>query len=734
MSIKTIRNLFLALGALLAASCAKDGLEREGFRLYYPNGVEFGQNVGFNISPTWSGGTPEDFKITQVKLDDAYYVGPEFTINSSTGILTIAGTVNTAPGVYRISICCSVNGVKYSFPDKLTITFLNGIPEGISTEPDFFFLNIAHLKADSTKELPTAKVVTEGEHLKIESYSIRNVKKDGEYLDNITTPYFTISEDGVISAVRGAPFEVGTYKLDIKLETRSYRDENSKVGLFTDAVTVHVVSGPTSIAYNRDTFYLDEGENSTFESAAPVVTGSLDGLEFSIQSNPATDKISIDSATGVIKVAKGHGFVNGDVYALDVYVKNAYIEEPECFQRVLTLKVVDNIPAIQDFSYAEQIKKMVLGWTAEPEPADNGAYIYEFTDPSADYVKWVSLDPETGKLSAVKGNKLPVGTYEISVTARDGKYQNPVEKVFTLNVVENPYYFTYFSCGNNLGLTEEQTRGVSQFRVYSEEELQSLNPAIKYTDLSSEATVTFSGARKSQLSGTAVDKTSGKLTLKGFVSQKMGVYIVTATTKDPSDPENTFSVKVPVFVDFAGVTAAGLSVEYTPFVLRFNPKEGGRSAVPAIKGAKLADFYLDWRRTFAFYNLDGNPDIFTPDGALSATNNTFLQHLWKNYGSVNYGSKDAVGFYDGSKAKSREVLAKSPCYVDGNRGSNYLSVVANRGVWFDQEWADGVFIGEMTVAVSPFDGFKDLGDALGGAVDDHKFNPFALWIDRDYEE
>ena len=115
-------------------------------------------------------------------------MGPEFTINSSTGVLTIAGTVNTAPGVYRISICCSVNGVKYSFPDKLTVTFLNGIPEGISTEPDFFFLNIAHLKADSTKELPTAKVVTEGEHLKIESYSIRNVKKDGEYLDNITTP------------------------------------------------------------------------------------------------------------------------------------------------------------------------------------------------------------------------------------------------------------------------------------------------------------------------------------------------------------------------------------------------------------------------------------------------------------------------------------------------------------------------------------------------------------------
>ena len=143
---------------------------------------------------------------------------------------------------------------------------------------------------------------------------------------------------------------------------------------------------------------------------------------------------------------------------------------------------------------------------------------------------------------------------------------------------------------------------------------------------------------------------------------------------------------------------------------------------------------MDWRRTFAFYNLDGNPDIFTPDGALSATNNTFLKHLWKNYGSVNWGAKDAVGFYDGSKAKSREVLAKSPCYVDGNRGSNYLSVVANRGVWFDQEWADGVFIGEMTVAVSPFDGFKDLGDALGGAVDDHKFNPFALWIDRDYEE
>ncbi|MGN0190837.1 MAG: surface glycan-binding family protein [Candidatus Cryptobacteroides sp.] len=730
MSIKTIRNLILALGMVLAASCTKDKLDGEGFRLYYPDGVEFAQNIGFNITPSWKGGTPEDFKITQVKLDDSYYVGPEFSINPTTGVLTVSGTVNTAPGIYSISISCTVAGVKYSFPDKLTVTFLNGIPDGISTDPGFFFLNIADLKADSSAELPTAQVITEGEHIKIESYSIRNVKKDGEYLDNVTNPYFSISSDGVISAVKGAPFEVGTYVLDLKLTTRSYSEE-SQVGLFTDAVTVHVVSAPTSLSYNRDEFLLDEGD-SYFESAAPVVVGSLDGLEFSIQANPATDKISIDAQTGIIKVASGHGFVKDDVYMVDVYVKNAYIEEPVCFQRVLTIKVVESIPAIQDFIYAQQTKKMVLGWTAEPEPADNGTYIYEFTDPAADYVKWVSLDSETGKLSAVKGNKLPVGTHEISVTARDAKYQNPKEVVFKLDVVENPYYFTYFSYGNNLGLTEAQTGGVSQFRVFTEEELLSLNPAIRYTDLPDGVNVKFSGTRKAQLSGTSVNQSTGQISFQGFASQKMGVYIVTATTKDPSDAENTFSVKVPVFVDFSGETGAGISVQYSPFVLRFNPKQGGRSAVPEIKGADLADFYMDWRRTFSFYNLDGDDNIFKPEGTVA--NCPFLQHLWNNCGSTNYSSKDAVGFYDGANPKSSAVLAKQPTYVDGTRGSNYLSVVANRGVWFNQEWADGVFIGEMTVAVNPFTGFTNLGTALSNAAEDYRFNPIALWIDRDYLE
>ena len=186
---------------------------------------------------------------------------------------------------------------------------------------------------------------------------------------------------------------------------------------------------------------------------------------------------------------------------------------------------------------------------------------------------------------------------------------------------------------------------------------------------------------------------------------------------------------MPVFIDFSGETE-GVSVQYNPFVLRFNPKEGARSVVPVITGADPANFYLDFRRDFCYYNLEGVRSDGTEmeSGVLNNASSPcpFLEHLWKSYGSTNYGAKLPVAYWNGDKLKTAEDLAKSPCYVDGAAGVNQFTVVANRGLWYDDGWADGVFFGQMTFATT--------ATGLGGAPAAQRIVPLALWIDKDYLE
>lgn len=733
MSSNKLRDLLLCVGILAAVSCSKEKLDEGGFRLYYSDVVEIAQNITVNLRPSWVGGTPSEFAITKVTYDGSVYVGPEFSINPATGVLVIAGAGNTTPGEYSVSISCSVDGQTLLYPDKVRVSFVNGIPEGIYMDPEQLVLDIADLGEDSGKELPTAQVLTEGEHIRIETYSIANVRKDGAIVDNIIKPLFTVSSEGVVSAVKGGPFEVGYYSLDLKLSTRSYSNDSS-VGMFADAVSVRIVSSPAGITYSPASGRIEEekdGYRTSFKSAVPVLNGSTDGLEYSMSVNPQTDKIAIDPETGVISIAEGHGLTSGSIYNIDVYAKNDFTEEPVGFRNAYTITVVDFIDPIEGFSYSDVTRKRALAWSVKPDDGLSGALNFEFTDPDAEYVRYLKLDAATGEVSAEKYNALPAGEYTVSITALNGKEADTRTAEFKLTISPNPYFFTYFSYGNNLGLSESATAGVSQFRVTSAEELVALSPEIKYTDLQSGITATYSRSVKRYLSGTTVDAGTGVITFaeNGFVSQMLGIVFITAKTQDPEDSENSFSVTMPVFVDFSGETAETV-IQYNPFVLRVNPKQGGRSVVPVVTGADLANFYLDFRRDFCYFNISGVREDGSEleSGMLNGkdASNAFIEHLWQAYGSTNYGAKLPLAYWNGEKVKSAADLAKSPCYVDGTAGANQFSVVVNRGLWYDNGWADGAFVGQMT--------FSDTALGLGNAPVAQRIVPFAIWLDKDYLE
>ena len=271
-------SIILCLIASAAAliGCRQESLEKEGFQLYYSGVTNIGPNMTVNLTAHHFGGEPEEFAITEVKFGSDAYEGPEFTINPENGTVTVAGVPETQAGDYTVSVSCKVSGTVLSYPGIIEVTFFKGVPDEIKVSPDTLILDLYTLKKDSQANDTTATITTDGDHIAVTGYRIANVRFADEVIDNIASPHFKVSEDGIITVLKNDSFKIGTYSVDLKLNTSSFGSE-SEVGLFTDALTVKVVSVPVSFSYTPDSGLLEEEENGvkTFlVSAAPVLEGS----------------------------------------------------------------------------------------------------------------------------------------------------------------------------------------------------------------------------------------------------------------------------------------------------------------------------------------------------------------------------------------------------------------------------------------------------------------------------
>lgn len=728
-----ITTVCALLSAVLLAggiftSCEKDSFETKGFVLYYSGMTDIGPSMSGVIStPTYKGGVPSEFTITKVTLDGADWDGSIFSINAETGAINIASTKDTPTGTYKLSVSCRVNGSVRNFPDAVEVTFLSAVPESVKVEPSSIIVKYAAVSGlEPYAELPTAAVVTEGEHISISGYVISNVRYNGT-LSSDSKPLFSISDSGVITINSSRDFRPGVYSLDIKLNT-AISDSDSKDGIFENALTVDVISEPLSLTYSPNPARMEDetGEEKTsFTSAAPAFVGSTEEIEYSIaEVVPSTDKFSINASTGVISVNEGHGFKNGESYAVSVKVANKYAPEGVLFNEVLRLNVISYIEPVSGFAYAEAEKVQAQSFSISPEGSLKGDDIRFVLTGIADADKdYISFDDKTGTISAEKGNLLALGEHRFTVTAVNDKNEQPATLV--LNIVANPNWFTYFSYGNNLGLTEEQTSGVSQFRVASASDLTAMSLEVKYGDIPEGASVKWSLATKSQMGGTTIDE-DGTIHPKGYTKSQTGVVFVTATI---GEGETAVSVTVPVFFSFSvPITPAGgsseVTIEYSPFVLRVSPKTGGRLQAPSVSGADAGSFYMDYRRTFNWFNLNGVKSDGSEhgSGALSTTGGPFLQAMWTYWAESvkkdkNYGSKDPVSYFTNQSNLSNALL-----YMDNDDGENRFSVVVNPGKWNDDGWADGVFTGQVTVST-----------ATGTINNGTQIFPVAVWFDKDFE-
>lgn len=694
----------------IVAACKKEEVTDNGpFTIYYNGMTDIGPTMtGIISSPSYNGGSPSAFEITGITLDGVAYTGTSFEIDPDNGAISIKETTGIPIGLYKLSISCMSGGKKYQFKDAVEVNMMRPVPEGITVEPNKLTVNYADvIDAASTVELPTAQVKTNGDHVSIRKYEIAKT----DY-----SKYFAVSSTGLISIVRGdATLLPGKYVLSLKLTTGASAGDE---GIFQNAIEINVISKPLALTYAPAIGKIEEESvqsgKTSYTGTAPALKGSLDNVAYAITSvTPATDKIKIDAKTGVITVAENHGFTAGQQYKVNVNVKNEYDQVGVVFTNAFTLDVVEFIEPIQQFSYANKNAIQAVAFDLSPAAGFKGDEVrFEFVDLPAALQGKIALNAQ-GKISAVKGNTIPIGTYTIKVKAINPKGESIAS--FTLTVGANPNYFTYVRYGNNLGLTPAQSYA-NQFRVASGAALSTVQPS-PTTDAKVGVALTYEIKMIHQGSGTTIDASTGEITPKGISAAQIGIFMVTATAGRGTPEE--FAVQTPVFIHNSQPVKSPTStemvtVEYTPFVYQANPTKGGRSAAPVIAGVTdKSKFTLDYRRSFNYYNffgphLDGQPNVA----------NTFMRGLWDNYAagrgiSPNYGSRDPLSYY-GNVNNVTQAMA----YVDPAT----FEVVVNPNKWIvDGEPANGVMSGQTTFGT-------DGKDPQSGA----QMFPIILWFDSKF--
>lgn len=737
--------LMLVLMAVSTTSCKDtETVDTSGFQLHYTSMTDIAPSMsGYVIAnPSYKGLPPSDFAITRITFGEEgeAYTGDSFQIDASSGSIEILNTDNLSVGVYRISVSCVSGGTTYSFPDIVEVNFLKPVPDGIVVEPNLLTADYNDiLDANSEAEMPTAQVTTDNsaEHITITGYAISNVRCGDVIYDNTANPLFAISETGEISIVKGhdeateTNLVPGVYTIDLKLNTRA-ADANSELGIYTDALQVNVISAPRGLSYADG--YVEAGDGTSehpmrgFTSEAPVLRGSAEGANYAIvavkrngvEDESAMAKFSIDAATGIITIGDDHGFVIDDVYTVDVSVTNAYSAEGEVYvgEDALTITVVDWVSAPISLSYGNVSAQRLIEFTASPEyEGGTTALVYSFDNLDESLADYLSIDSETGVISAAQMHEITPGDYTVVVKASN--FVGEITGTMNLHVDEHPCYFTYIRYGNNLGLDE--VTEASQYRFHSLAEIQSMGTIAPKTDFNPDggATLTWSSEAKFQSAGISIDRNTGVLTLgttEANFAREMPIIFVTATaTLD----DFSYSHVVPVFFHYAK-EVNGITLEYTPFVFRTSPRLGGRSSVPVLGGADASNFLIDYRRSPQYWNLNGERSDGTPHESGAIADNQFLTNLWTTYGAGT-GSKDPMGFFRGTDI-DRSNLSRKLGYVDNTSGSsNKYSVVVNPNLWNDDGWADGVFMMTMTFTV---DG--NINNVNGGT----EIRPIAIWLDK----
>lgn len=669
-SLAALLLAFVGLFGLVA--CQDDGLEQESASLviYYPEVSNIGPSMNYiSGAPSTYGDTPSLFSISKVKLNGETFATDCFSINPSTGAITIANTDHLTPGCYKLSISCLVGSQPFRFEDVFVVNMLPAQPERIEVSQSLLEIPYAEVKTSEAQ----IEVTPVGESVTIVSWSL--IQPEGK-------EYFSISKSGVIAVNANFKGEIlpGIYPLSVKVSTHAGSTT------YEDMVTIKVTSEPLELLYNPAVGRMEY--NMGYESNAPAFKGSPEEVSFAIKTvSPETDKITIDPVTGVLSVVKDAELPVGGHYVVDVTATNLYgaIDFMEAF----TLDVIAYIEPIDGTTFAYEAVEAIQGTGFEAVVNDGlvgDEVSFSLAEVPVALEGQITIDPATGTITAAKGNSIALGEYAVVVKAANTK--NEVTTTLKINIIENPYFFTYIRYGNNLGL--DPATHASQYRCATADEMKALS-LTPQTDAKAGVELEWSIVIKHQCGSTTIDPATGVLSPAGIKALNGGLVLVTATAGKGKEGET--SVTVPVFFSF--MPTSGATVLYTPFVIQVNPRKGITSEVPEILGIDLSSFFLDYRRNFNYYNIGGPASHGDGQPAVAGS---FMNQIWTAYytaigsATVNTGARAPMSWTD-----NKANLANALAYIDNADG---YRLVVNPNKWIDENnvAANGALIGQITYA------------------------------------
>lgn len=717
----------LAVVSLMIASISCSDTETTdstNFMIYYTGVTDIGPSMNFNLNPpTYKGAAPSSFAITKVTFENEPFTGESFIIDDNTGAISISNTAEMPVGIYRISVSCISNGQVHNFKDAIEVNMMAPVPDGVTVEPSLVEIDFAKIKTENK----TAQVKTDGAHVSITGY---------EVIQEADKNYFAVSKTGEISVNSNFKGEIppGIYKIALKLTT------NAGKCIYEDAVTFNITSSPLALTYTPDKGSLET--NYAFASAQPVLKGSIEELSYAIKAiTPATDKISIDPATGILSIAASNNMEVGTSYVVDITATNKYGSTD--FDHAYSIDVVAYIAPIENFAYTSQ--EAIQNTKIEIAPNEGlvgGMVTFSLVDLPAALSSQLTIDAQTGIISAKKGNSIAMGTYPVKVKAVNSKGEKTAE--FTLTITQNNNIFTYIRYGNNLNLSPAENYA-NQFRVRSEGDLRALKIKPIATDANPSADIEWTVTAKYKMKDVAIDSKTGELTFadvawrepvdkKNYLALVPGGMVMVNATAGKGTPSE-FTLSIPVFFHFSNIIEkekdkdtmepTGVRIEYTPFVLQVNPVTGGKSEAPLIEGADKAQFSMDYRRSFNYWNIGANHK----DGAPKINPINFMGELWDRYykslvnQSTNVGSKDPMSYFSNIDGKFGKNLGLTLGYVDH---TDKFKVRINPNKWRgeDNVYANGVMIGQMTFVTNSDNG-TNVSNGAGTF-------PLFIWFDEKY--
>lgn len=695
-----------ALCTVAFTACENDDTAGGDLQLYYPTVIDIGPSMNYlSGAPSYHGPTPSEFVIERITCNDQQVETACFSIEAANGAVSIADTDELPTGTYKLSISCRAGGSKFRFSDIFVVQMVAAAPAELEvSEPTF---DIPFDELETTEMAVTVTPV--GETVSILSYALE--QEEGR-------EYFAISNKGVVTLNADFKGKIlpGTYPLPISITTRAgkYTYENR--------LTVRITSAPLEIAYPVASGRM-EVDHAFVSTGAPTMKGSPEQTVWAIEKiTPsegvgATDKIVIDSATGVISVEENSGLPLNAVYTLDLRVTNEF--GSKVFEGAYTLTVIAYIEPIDPETFGYDKVEVIQGgaFSASPKAGLVGDEVkFELGELPAELVGQIEIDA-MGAVSAPAKNKIPLGEYSIPVKVENIK--SSAETTLTLSVVENPYYFTKIVYGNNLGL-EPAENYANQYRCTTKNEYANLH-IVPTTDAKPGTQLEWSMVVRHKCANAIIDSSTGELAIvdgtdsDGTTIINGGLVYVTATAGKGQQGET--SVTVPVF--FVTTQAVnGVKIVYTPFVLQVNPKVGGRSTAPTVEGVTdPSQFLLDYRRTFNYYNFNG-PATHV-NGASNKAGTFLYRYIWASYFNKeepNGGDKGPMSYY-----KNTADTSKPAAYVDPAT----KEVVVNPNKWLDSDgiWASGMLHGEMTFVT---DGKE------GGINNGSKVQPIWIWFDENF--